>query len=136
MDSFGSDSIYVMNIYTWGKSSVVIFYRINKTRLVSFFVNRRQSRDRFRINDNSCKILCLLIMRSYGKPQVLRNHSYSSWIIVYLCLLVIWQISWKKQSINPLSSVSDYVLSLIFKCCIGGSENKSVQLQRVAWCNS
>jgi len=49
MDTFGSDSIFVKNVYTWGKSSAVIYKQINKIQFVSFFVNRRQSLDRFRI---------------------------------------------------------------------------------------
>ena len=46
LDTFGSDSISVKNVFTWGKSSGLT---MNKPRLVSFFVYRRQSRDRFRI---------------------------------------------------------------------------------------
>ena len=34
-------------IYAYHKSSAIIFYCINKTRFVSFFVYKRQSRDRF-----------------------------------------------------------------------------------------
>ena len=46
MDTFGSGK-FVKNIYRWGKSSAVIFYRINKARFISFFVYKGQSRNRF-----------------------------------------------------------------------------------------
>ena len=41
---------FVKNIYTWGKRSAVIFFCMNKTRFISFFVYRRQSLDGFRIH--------------------------------------------------------------------------------------
>ena len=48
LDTFGSDGIFVQKVFAWGKSSHVLI--MNKPQLVSFFVYRRHSRDRFRIN--------------------------------------------------------------------------------------
>ena len=69
LDTFGSDSMFVKNICTWGKSIAVIFYRISKTQFVSFFVYRRQSRDRFRIYifiDNNVGLFNLMKVTSYS----------------------------------------------------------------------
>ena len=43
------DKHVVNKIYAGGKSSATMFYRINKTRFISFFVYRRQARDRLRL---------------------------------------------------------------------------------------
>ena len=45
-------TVFALRTFTCVVKVVVIFYRLNKTRFVSFGVYRRQSRDRFRININ------------------------------------------------------------------------------------
>ena len=98
MDTFSSDSIFVKNIYTWGKSSAVLFYRINKTLFVSFFVYRRQSRDCFRIWNKKCQcsllnqrtlslVLCICLNFNRCLSKQIIHFCVHSWL-VYLYIYV------------------------------------------------
>jgi len=49
LDTFGSDSVFSFINFTREVRATTVFYRMNKARLVSFYVYRRQSRGRFRI---------------------------------------------------------------------------------------
>ena len=55
-----SSSVYELNHeYAWELKVTTMFYRINKTRFVPSFVYRRQSRDSFRIEDNTEHSTCV-----------------------------------------------------------------------------
>ena len=60
-----SSGAYELN-HEWGKSSATIFYWINKTWFVSFFVYKRQSLDHFRIMILTFSILYCQVYSSHN----------------------------------------------------------------------
>ena len=89
--------IFVKNIYAWGKRSATICYCINKTQFVSFFVYRRQSRDRFRIDITFWRHFCnrhqhfdvVLSLNIYILTSSFYRQSYiltSVFVVIYLLM--------------------------------------------------
>ena len=69
----------------WFKSVIIaIFYRINKTLLVSFFVHRRKSWDRFRIWLETLKVSISETNYTYQTPRL---RHYQDRFLPRICIL-------------------------------------------------
>ena len=76
--------IILSHIFTREVKVRSICYRVNKTRFVSFFVNRRQSRERFRIlNKNDVKS-CITSSGLVNNVKVKQNKTSVERVTCYL----------------------------------------------------